>query len=43
VGDDLLFVGIPVALMPEVIRGLEELGQKAIPQSRAKIYLPPMR
>ena len=43
VSDDLMFVGIPVDLMPEVIRGLEELGKKAIPQSRAKIYLPPMR
>ena len=43
VSDDLMFVGIPMALMPEVMRGLEELGKKAIPQSRAKIYLPPMR
>jgi uncharacterized protein (DUF169 family) len=43
VGDDLMFVGIPVALMPEIVRGLVELGKKAIPQSRAKIYLPPMR
>ncbi|MDR2493100.1 MAG: DUF169 domain-containing protein [Coriobacteriales bacterium] len=43
IGDDLMFVGIPTALMPEVVRGLVELGSKAIPQSRAKIYLPPMR
>ncbi|MDR2109619.1 MAG: DUF169 domain-containing protein, partial [Coriobacteriales bacterium] len=42
IGDDLMFVGIPVALMPEIIRGLEQLGKKAIPQSRRKIYLPPM-
>jgi uncharacterized protein (DUF169 family)/NAD-dependent dihydropyrimidine dehydrogenase PreA subunit len=42
VSDDLMFVGIPVDLMPTVIEGLQELGKKAIPQSRAKIYLPPM-
>jgi uncharacterized protein (DUF169 family) len=42
VGDDLMFVGIPVQLMDEVIAGLKELGKKAIKQSRAKIYLPPM-
>ncbi|MDR0888575.1 MAG: DUF169 domain-containing protein [Coriobacteriales bacterium] len=40
VSDDIMFVGIPVSLMPEVIRGLKELGKKAIPQSRDKIYLP---
>jgi uncharacterized protein (DUF169 family)/NAD-dependent dihydropyrimidine dehydrogenase PreA subunit len=42
IGDDLMFMGIPVDLMPTVVRGLTELGKKAIPQSRAKIYLPPM-
>lgn len=41
VGDDCMMMGIPVALMPEVVRGLTELGKKAIPQSRDKIYLPP--
>jgi uncharacterized protein (DUF169 family) len=40
VSDDLMFVGIPAALLPEVIKGLKELGKKAIPQSRNKIYLP---
>jgi uncharacterized protein (DUF169 family)/NAD-dependent dihydropyrimidine dehydrogenase PreA subunit len=39
IGDDLMFVGIPVELMPTVIRGLKELGQRAIPQSRNKVYL----
>jgi uncharacterized protein (DUF169 family)/NAD-dependent dihydropyrimidine dehydrogenase PreA subunit len=43
IGDDLMFVGIPVAKMPEVVRGLNELGKKAIPQSRAKVYLPPLQ
>ena len=41
VGDDCMMMGIPVELMPQVIKGLEELGKKAIPQSRDKIYLPP--
>lgn len=42
VGDDLMFVGIPLELMETTIKGLTELGKKAIKQSRAKIYLPPM-
>lgn len=41
VGDDLMMMGIPVSLMPQVVKGLEELGKKAIPQSRSKVYLPP--
>lgn len=41
VGDDLMMMGIPVSLMPDVVKGLTELGKKAIPQSRSKIYLPP--
>ena len=39
VGEELMMMGIPVALMPQVVAGLIELGKKAIPQSRAKIYL----
>jgi uncharacterized protein (DUF169 family)/NAD-dependent dihydropyrimidine dehydrogenase PreA subunit len=42
VSDDLLFMGIPVGQMPGLVRGLEELGKKAIPDSRNKIYLPPL-
>ena len=38
-GDDLLFMGIPIAQLPGIVRGLEALGKKAIPDSRAKIYL----
>lgn len=41
VGDDLMMMGIPVTLMPDIVKGLAELSKKAIPQSRAKIYLPP--
>jgi uncharacterized protein (DUF169 family) len=37
--DDLMFVGIPVRLMPLIVKGLVELGVKAIPQARSKVYL----
>jgi uncharacterized protein (DUF169 family)/NAD-dependent dihydropyrimidine dehydrogenase PreA subunit len=40
ISDDLMFMGIPLAGMPRLIQGLGELGKKAIPDSRAKIYLP---
>jgi uncharacterized protein (DUF169 family)/NAD-dependent dihydropyrimidine dehydrogenase PreA subunit len=40
ISDDLMFMGIPLADMPKVIEGLGELSKKAIPDSRAKIYLP---
>lgn len=42
IGDDLMFMGIPAAEMPGLVRGLEALGKKAIPDSRNKIYLPPL-
>jgi uncharacterized protein (DUF169 family)/NAD-dependent dihydropyrimidine dehydrogenase PreA subunit len=42
IGDNIMFMGIPVDLMPTVVKGLKELGKKAIPQSRNKIYLPPL-
>ncbi len=41
VDDSLMMMGIPVTLMDEVVRGLRELGRRAIPQSRDKVYLPP--
>lgn len=41
-GDDTMFMGIPPAKVPTVIEGLEYLGKKAIPDVRAKIYLPPL-
>ena len=43
VGDECMFMGIPVDLMPRMVEGLRELGKKAIPQSRDKIYLPPLK
>jgi uncharacterized protein (DUF169 family) len=42
ISDDLMFMGIPMELMSTVVKGLKELGAKAIPQSRNKIYLPPL-
>jgi len=42
VSDDIMFMGLPLELMPTVIEGLKELNKKAIPQSRSKIYLPPL-
>ena len=39
---DQMFMGISTAMMPTVISGLRQLSKKAIPESRAKIYLPPL-
>ena len=39
---DQMFMGIPYAMMPTVISGLRKLAKKAIPESRAKVYLPPV-
>lgn len=41
IGDEMMFMGVPVGEMPGLVGGLEELGKKAIPDSRAKVYLPP--
>jgi uncharacterized protein (DUF169 family)/NAD-dependent dihydropyrimidine dehydrogenase PreA subunit len=41
-GEDIMFMGIPMAKMPSLIDGLEHLGKKAIPDSRSKLYLPPL-
>jgi uncharacterized protein (DUF169 family) len=41
-GEDIMFMGIPMARMPALIDGLENLGKKAIPDSRSWLYLPPL-
>ncbi len=41
-GDDAMFMGIPIDKLPLVIEGLEHLGKKAIPDARSRVYLPPM-
>ena len=40
--DDLMFIGIPLAKMEQLIAGLTHLGRKAIPDARYKVYLPPL-
>ncbi|MFC2056891.1 DUF169 domain-containing protein [Chloroflexota bacterium] len=42
IGDDMMFMGIPLAKLGSLVSGLEQLGKKAIPDSRLKIYLPPL-
>ena len=42
ISDDIMFMGIPLSQLPSLVEGLERLGKKAIPDSRAKIYLPPL-
>jgi len=41
ISDDLMFMGVPVAKMGDLIKGLIALGKKAVPDSRNKVYLPP--
>ena len=43
VGDDMMMIGIPVELMPDVVKGVKELSKRVIPQERDKIYLPPFK
>jgi uncharacterized protein (DUF169 family) len=38
IGEDMMFMGIPVDKLPSVVGGLEELGKKAIPDSRSRVY-----
>lgn len=42
VGEDMMFMGIPIELLPTVVKGLTELAKKSIPDSRNKIYVPPI-
>lgn len=41
-GEDMMFIGIPLAKMPTLMEGLKYLGRKAIKDARAKVYLPPL-
>ncbi len=41
-GEEMMFMGIPLAGMPGLIDGLRHLGKKAIRDCRAKVYLPPL-
>lgn len=42
IAEDMMFMGIPTALLPTVVNGLTELAKKAIPDSRNKIYVEPI-
>lgn len=42
VGEEMMFAGIPEDKISSLIDGIEHLGKKAIKDSRAKIYLPPV-
>lgn len=42
VAEDMMFMGLPVDKLPIVVQGLTELAKKAIPDSRMKIYVPPI-
>ncbi len=42
IGEEIMFMGIPFSKLETVMEGLDYLGKKAIPDARAKIYLPPM-
>ena len=40
--DDLMFMGIPLEKMEQLVAGLKQLGRKAIPDARSRTYLPPL-
>ena len=42
VGEDMMFMGVPLSVMPTIVKGLTELAKKSIPDSRMKIYEPPI-
>ena len=42
IGEDMMFMGVPTSKLPIVVQGLTELAKKAIPDSRMKIYVPPI-
>lgn len=42
VGEDMMFMGVPTHLLPTIVQGATELAKKAIPDSRNKIYVPPI-
>ena len=42
IGEDMMFMGVPTRLLPMIAEGAAELAKKAIPDSRNKIYVPPI-
>ncbi len=42
IGEDMMFMGVPTSYVPTIAKGAVELAKKAIPDSRNKIYVPPI-
>lgn len=42
IGEDMMFMGVPTHLLPMIAQGATELAKKAVPDSRNKIYVPPI-
>ena len=42
IGEDMMFMGVPTHLLPTIAQGLTELAKRVIPDSRNKIYVPPI-
>lgn len=42
IDENMMFMGVPTHLLPMIVGGAAELAKKAIPDSRNKIYVPPI-
>ena len=42
IGEDMMFMGVPTDRLPVIAQGAVELAKKALPDSRNKIYVPPI-
>ena len=42
IGEDMMYMGVPLNRLDTIVEGCQELAKRAIPQSRMKIYVPPI-
>lgn len=42
IGEDMMYMGVPRNRLATIVEGCTELAKRAIPQSRMKIYVPPI-
>jgi uncharacterized protein (DUF169 family) len=42
IGEDMMYMGVPLDRMETIVAGATELAKRAIPDSRMKIYVPPI-
>mgnify|MGYP002541335215 CR=1 FL=1 len=42
IGEDMMYMGVPANRLDTIVEGCQELAKRAIPQSRMKIYVPPI-